>query len=149
MFNSRCGQQHYEFVKDAIGFCDDIVCEEARFYDEETKNGMIAIAAPLLVPVSVPLPIAVVSPGPSVVSGAPPTIFAPQGTVDAATSSNSAEETFADFVEKNARVFAILRGRKAIDMNGNIIEAVALAEEETREIGDAVVQKLRKWGACK
>jgi hypothetical protein len=65
-FNARCGRQEYTFVKDAIDFAEDPVCEEARAYDEEKKaglgNAVYVQAAPqvvVVVPVvaaAVPLP---------------------------------------------------------------------------------------------
>lgn len=46
-FNARCGRQEVLFVKDAVGFADDAVCEEAHMYDAEkaaeAKGGVVIV----------------------------------------------------------------------------------------------------------
>ena len=63
-FNARCGRQEYTFVKDAVGFSEDALSEEAHAYEQEKAAGLggpssIGIVyAPVLAQVLVVVPAA-------------------------------------------------------------------------------------------
>lgn len=81
-FDARCGQSEYAFVKDAIGWTEDAVSEEARALDAE--QAAIAAAFPFA-PTGGPqlgvpaLPVAGVPPPAFVPMGGPPPAFVPMG----------------------------------------------------------------------
>ena len=44
-FNSRCGRQEYEFVKDVVAFSEDALSEEAHAYDQERAGSASVVYA--------------------------------------------------------------------------------------------------------